>query len=98
MNEPVIEGPKPIAVQISVNDVRVLFACGTQPDQYNQLLLAKLKDAGVPVEGDSRLRLAHGQVFKLKDSMLEPLEEFTYMWLPENYVWSLKHADKVATA
>lgn len=81
-----IEGPKPISVSISANDIRMLFACGTNPDAYNQLLLAALKDAGGPVEGILHLRLAHGKLCKLKDKALEPQDAFTYVWLPEAYV------------
>ena len=81
-----VKEPKPIAVAISTDDVRMLFACGTNPDQYMQCVLAKLKDAGAPVEGTLRYRLAHGAVCKLKDSVMEAQTEFTYLWLPEAYV------------
>lgn len=94
INEPIIEGPKPISISVSTADVQMLFACGTNPDQYNQLLLAKLKDAGGPVEGVLKLRLAHGQLFKVKDSIMQEQLEFIYMWLPDAYV----HAIKVGAA
>lgn len=80
-----IQGPKPISISVSTRDIQALFACQTSPDQYNQLLLAKLKDAGGPVEGTIRLRLAHGKLFKLKDSIMQEQSEFTYLWLPEAY-------------
>lgn len=80
-----LQGPKPISVEISTMDIRVLFACGTTPHAFNQLILAKLKDAGAPVEGVLNLRLAHGRLCKLKDSVLEEQTSFVYMWLPENY-------------
>jgi hypothetical protein len=83
------ESPAPIAVTVSTDDVRALFACETTPYQYMQLILAKLKDAGAPVEGMLELRLAHGKVAKLKDSALEPQTEFTYVWLPELYVHAI---------
>jgi hypothetical protein len=83
---PAIEGPKPISIDVSTHDIQALFAMNTNPDTYNQLLLAKLKDAGGPVEGALRLRLAHGQLFKLKDSIFEEQTSFTYVWLPEAYV------------
>ena len=95
---PEIEGPKPIAVTISTDDVQALFAVGTNPYNFNQLILAKLKDAGAPVEGTLHLRMAHGSVFKLKDSVFEELPEFTYLWLPENYIYALKHAPQGAVA
>jgi hypothetical protein len=81
-----VQGPKPISISVSTNDVQALFACGTSPDQYNQLLLAKLRDAGAPVEGTLRLRLAHGKLFKMKDSVMQEQSEFTYLWLPDGYV------------
>lgn len=86
---------KPIAVTISTNDVRVLFACGTKPDAYNQLILAKLRDAGAPVEGMIRLKLAHGQIAKVKDNPLEPATEFVYVWLPEEYAAAIASANAV---
>lgn len=92
---PIVEGPKPIAVSISTNDVQCLYACHTSPDAYNQLILAKLKDAGAPVEGILRLKLAHGAVAKVKDNPVEPSDEFTYMWLPENYVLAIASAKQV---
>jgi hypothetical protein len=95
---PAIAGPKPIAVDISVDDVRMLTACRTSPDSYLQLILAKLKDAGAPVEGAIRLRLAHGKLFKLKDSVFEEQAAFTYMWLPEAYVHAIAAGDQVGQA
>lgn len=85
-----LSGPKPIAVEISTTDIQKLYAAQISPDQYTQLILAKLQDAGCPaVEGTLTLRLTHGQVYKLKDSVLEERTEFTYMWLPPAYVASL---------
>lgn len=51
-----------------------------------QLILAKLKDAGAPVEGMLHLKMAHGKVFKMKDSVLEEQPSFCYIWLPDEYV------------
>lgn len=82
----VLQGPKPISVEIATQDIQMLFAMNTNPDTYMQLILAKLKDAGAPVEGTIQLKLAHGKLFKLKDSMLEEQPAFTYIWLPEGYV------------
>lgn len=75
----------PIAVAISTHDIQALYACNTNPDSYMQCILAKLKDAGAPVEGVLKLRLAHGAVCKLKDNPMKPQEEFTYIWIPEEY-------------
>lgn len=83
------DGPKPITVGISTADVAALFACNTDPYQYMQLILAKLKDAGVPVEGTLHLKLAHGKVFKVKTNPLVEQSEFKYLWLPEAYVLGL---------
>lgn len=85
----VLQGPKPISIEISANDVQALFACNTSPDQYNQLILAKLKDAGAPVEGTLRLKLAYGAVCKVKDQPHIEQTSFVYMWLPEAYVESI---------
>lgn len=91
-----LEGPKPISVEIATRDIQMLFAMSTNPHTYMQLILAKLKDAGAPVEGTLTLRLAHGKVFKLKDSVLEEQPAFTYMWLPEQYIEAI--ANGVAQA
>jgi hypothetical protein len=89
---PAIEGPRPVAASISTDYVQALYACGTGPDAFNQLILAKLKDAGAPIEGALRLRPAHGKVFKLRDSALEERAEFTYMWIPDAYVEAIANA------
>lgn len=90
------KGPKPISVSVSTRDVQMLHACGTGPEQYKQLLLAKLKDAGGPVEGMLTLRLAHGELFKMKDNPLEEREEFTYLWLPDAYVAAIAQGGGLA--
>ncbi len=82
----ILEGPKPIAIEISTQDIRMLFACHTSPTAYQQLLLAKLKDAGAPVEGTLNLRLAHGKLYKMRTDPLRQQDTFTYLWLPEAYV------------
>lgn len=84
-----LQGPKPISVEISTRDIQMLYACQTSPAAYMQLILAKLKDAGAPVEGVLNLRLAHGAVCKLKDNPLQEQESFVYMWLPEQYVHAI---------
>jgi hypothetical protein len=84
--EPLAEGPKPIAVQISTDDIQALFAAHTTPNSFMQLILAKLKDAGAPIEGVLHLKLAHGKVFKMKDSIFEEQAAFTYLWIPEAYL------------
>lgn len=88
---------KPIAFTVSALDVRLLYATGTTPTEYGQLLLAKLKDCGGPVEGMGiKYKLAHGQLFKMRDNLLAPQEEFTYLWLDDAYVEGLKNVGGVA--
>lgn len=77
---------KPIAITMSADEIAQLYMSSVNPDKYNQLLLAKLKDAGGPVEGVIRLKLAHGELYKMKDKITEPSDKFTYMWLPDEYV------------
>ena len=89
-----IQGPKPIAISISTDDIQALYACKTDPHQFNQLILAKLKDAGAPVEGVLDLRLAHGRVCKMKDNPMEEQKEFTYMWLSDAYVHAIATAGR----
>jgi len=86
LEQEILKAPKPISFSISTDDIQALYACKTNPDQYNQLLLAKLRDAGGPVEGMLTLRLAHGKLAKLKDNPMEAQTEFVYLWLPDEYV------------
>jgi hypothetical protein len=88
----ILEGPKPIAVDIPVIDIQMLFALGTSPEAFNQLILAKLKDAGAPVEGVIKLKLAHGKVYKMKTNPLVEQDAFEYLWLPDAYVESMHGA------
>jgi hypothetical protein len=87
--QPKLEGPKPIAVMIPSHDIQALTAAKCSPYEYNQLILAKLKDAGAPVEGVINLKMAHGSVYKLKTNPMVEEPGFTYMWLPEAYVHAL---------
>jgi hypothetical protein len=86
LEQEILKAPKPISFSISTDDIQALYACKTNPDQYNQLLLARLRDCGGPVEGQLTLKLAHGRLAKMKDSPLEAQTEFTYIWLPAEYV------------
>lgn len=94
----IIAGPKPIAFSVSTIDVRMLYTAGTSPEAYNQLLLAKLKDAGGPVEGVIKLRLAHGRLAKWKDDALNEQDQFTYMWLPDAYVEGIQQGTRIGQA
>jgi len=86
------EGPKPIAVFIPAIDIRMLYAARTSPEQFNQCILARLKDAGAPVEGTIHLKLAHGAVAKKKSNPLVDEGGFTYLWLSEEYVRAIMTA------
>ena len=79
------KGPKPIAVVIPGVDVIRLAQAKCSPYEFNQLILAKLKDSGAPVEGVIHLKMANGSVFKMRNSLQEE-EGFTYLWLPPEYV------------
>lgn len=83
---PTIKGPKPIAVVISGMDVAKLAEANCSVYEYNQLILAKLKDAGAPVEGMISLKMANGSVFKMKTNPMVEEQGFTYIWLPPAYV------------
>lgn len=93
-----LKGPKPVKIEITTDDVHKLFLAGTSPTMYMQLLLAKLKDAGGPVEGTLNLRLAHGKLFKVKTDVLRQQDSFAYLWLPDAYVAGMRDLDHVALA
>lgn len=79
------EESKPIAVEFNPQEIGIMYAQHYTPEQFNHELLTKLKAAGVPVEGTLKLRLAHGQVYKVREEMAGR-GKFVYMWLPEAYV------------
>lgn len=83
-----LDGPKPIAIVIPGVDVIKLTQAKCSPYEFNQLILAKLKDAGAPVEGMVHLKMAFGSVFKMRNSLQEE-EGFTYLWLPPAYIEAL---------
>lgn len=88
---------KPVSFSISTHDIQALFACRTNPDAYMQCILAGLRDAGcAAVEGVLHLKLSHGALCKLKDNPLKPQEEFTYVWLPPEYVRAIKNGAPAA--
>lgn len=89
--------PTPIAVEFDPQEIGIMYAQHYTPEQFNHELLTKLKAAGVPVEGTLKLRLAHGQVYKVREEMAGR-GKFVYMWLPEAYVHGISqrgglHAD-----
>jgi hypothetical protein len=76
---------RPISVFVSVQELGLMAANRISPPEFMQELLARLKEAGGPVEGNiiPFLRLAHGQLTKRKAS---GGPWFEYVWLPEHCV------------
>lgn len=87
---------KPIAVTLNAQEVGAMYAAHITPYQFMQLLLAKFKDAGVPIEGQLEHKLATGKVFKKKDDLLRNPGTFVYIWLPDAYVEGLDARGGVA--
>jgi hypothetical protein len=88
-------GLKPVAVTVSANDIRMLWAMRIPPDQYIQLIYAKLRDAGcTAVEGVLQLRLAHGKLCKVKTEAHVEQDGFDYIWLPDQYVEAIANAPR----
>ena len=77
---------KPIAVWLSAQELGAHVARYGTPFEFNQMLLAKLKAAGAPVEGQLALRLAHGAVAKVKPDAAKKEFGWKYIRLPEEYV------------
>ena len=77
---------KPVVVWLDAQDLGVLYSQRTTPNEFNQYLLRKLRDAGAPVEGQAILKLAHGAVAKVKPDPLLHEMGFRYIWLSEEYV------------
>jgi hypothetical protein len=77
-----------IVVTMDAQEIGSLYAQGYDPRQFKRLLLAKLRQAGAPVEGVLEPKLAHGAVYKMRET--EPTERFRYIWLPEALDESLR--------
>jgi hypothetical protein len=88
--------PKPMVVTLDAQEIGALYAARATPWDFNQNLLSKFKAAGAPVEGVLELKLAHGQVYKMKDDLLQRPGIFTYAWLSEGYCAALDEAGGVA--
>lgn len=79
-------GPqKPITVTVYAQEVGELTARRTQPYEYLQYILAKLRAAGGPVEGTLHLRITHGALLRVKQSAAGP-GQFDFIWLPEAWM------------
>jgi hypothetical protein len=76
---------KPIVVSVDAQELGMLAAMHTSPYGYQQYILAKLKESGAPVEGVLDLRLAHGKLARVKNSIMGK-GQFDYMWVPD-YFW-----------
>jgi hypothetical protein len=80
---------KPVCVALHAQEIGRLYADRVTPFEYMQGLLYRLREAGAPVEGTNILRLAHGKVFKLRQSNLGRAW-VSYLWLPEEKVAELE--------
>lgn len=79
-------GPwKPVVITLDAQEIGALYKANGGPPAFLQYLLNKFKAEGVPVEGVLTKKLAHGKVFKVKQSPRGP-GFFDYMWLPDSYV------------
>ncbi len=89
-----LESPKPVFVEISTEDIQMLYACQTSPKAFMNCILAKLKDAGAPIEGVLDLRPAHGKIVKVKDHPTERQSGFVYGWISDEYAFAIANAPK----
>ena len=75
---------RPIVIVLTGLDVMKIRG---GPNAFNQELLARLKQAGGPVEGVAWLRLKYGALARVKPSMEDArIGRFRYMWLPPQVV------------
>ena len=75
---------RPIVIVLTGLDVMKIRG---GPNVFNQELLARLKQAGGPVEGLAWLRLKYGALARVKPSMEDArIGRFRYMWLPNEHV------------
>ena len=77
---------KPIAIWLDAQELGTLVAQRSTPNEFNQYLLRKLRDAGAPVEGMTILKLAHGAVAKERPDPAKMEFGWRYIWLPQEYV------------
>jgi hypothetical protein len=77
----------PIVIVLTGLDMLKLNAQRGGPNAFNQELLARLKQAGGPVEGLAWLRLKYGALARVKPSMEDArIGRFRYMWISDETV------------
>jgi hypothetical protein len=77
----------PIVIVLTGLDMLKLNAAKGGPNAFNQELLARLKQAGGPVEGTVWLKLKYGALARVEPSMEDArIGRFRYMWLPPQAV------------
>ncbi len=79
---------KPVSVALHAQEVGKLYAVKTTPFEYMQGLLYRFRQAGAPVEGEAILKLAHGQIFKMRSHPWGK-DWVGYLWLPAEKVAEL---------
>ena len=90
--EPTIERPviftneKPIAFQVTAQEVARQYHDHVSPQQYEQFLLERLRAAGCDaVSGVLKLKLVRGKLTKKKSALYDQSGRFTYCWLPDEH-------------
>ena len=77
---------KPVAIQISAQDIAVWYRDRLSPYDFTQKLLERFKAAGAPVEWSPRgLKLIHGRIAKVRMNPAKQDEWFRYVWLGADY-------------
>jgi hypothetical protein len=77
---------KPVSILITAQEIGAMTVKRYTPFQFNQVLLERFKHAGAPVEGRLEMRLAHGRIAKVKQTLNSSPEYVQYVWLPDAYV------------
>jgi hypothetical protein len=83
------EGPRPIMITITNQEIGAMTAGGASPTLYMQFVMEKLKAAGAPVEGILELKLAHGRLARTRPDPARPEAGFGWVWLPDEWAAAL---------
>ena len=81
-------GDVPLGIIVEPDIIVTMSVTRAKVREFNQMLLERFRDAGVPVDGSSGfLKLNRGKIFKLRSPPGQM--EFRYVWLPDAYCRAL---------
>jgi hypothetical protein len=84
----------PVVLTVDAQDIGRFYANHATPYEYNQYLLSRFKDLGVPIEGMLRHKLVMGAIAKVRPDPGMQDGFVRYIWLPIETMEVLARAGK----